>query len=135
MFNSSLVVVEKSVQDAIGSGIAFSYVLVTTKYLPEITTTTQILQPLLSDSYVHPVLPTVVLMQNGLGIEEDIYAALKSHPKTVSTAMVISCAVYITASVVDDGSVSHGPFVCNVSICGPYAHQARIGEPGDRCLS
>ena len=125
----------KSVQDAIDSGIAFSYVLVTTKYLPDITTTTQILQPLLSDSYVHPVLPTVVLMQNGLGIEEDIYAALNSHPKTVSTAMVISCAVYITASLVDDGSVSHGPFVCNVSTCGSYTHRSRIGETGDRCLS
>jgi len=127
--------VARSVQDAIESGIAFSYVIVTTKYLPDITTTTQILQPLLSDSYVHPVLPTVVLMQNGLGIEEDIYAALKSHPKTVSTAMVISCAVYITASLVDDGSVSHGPFVRNVSTRGSYTHRSWIGETGDRCLS
>lgn len=125
----------KSVHDAVESGIAFSYVLVTTKYLPDIITTTQILQPLLSDSYVHPVLPTVVLMQNGLGIEEDIYAALKSHPKTVSTPMVISCAVYITVSVVDDGSVSHGPFVCNVSTRGSYAHWSRIGKIGDRYLS
>jgi len=102
--------VAKSVQDAIESGLAFSYVLVTTKYLPDIITTAQILQPLLSDSYVHPVLPTIVLMQNGLGIEEDIYAALKSYPKTLSSPMVISCAVYITASVLDDGSVIHGPF-------------------------
>jgi len=109
-----ILVVAKSVQDAIEPGIGFSYVLITTKYLPDITTTTQTLQPLLSDSYVHPVLPTVVLMQNGLGIEEDIYATLKSHPKTVSTPVVISCAVYITASVLDDGSVSHGPFVCKV---------------------
>lgn len=101
----------KSVQDAIESGIAFSYVLVATKYLPDIITTTQILKPLLSDSYVYPVLPTVVLLQNGLGIEEDIYASLKSHSKTLSSPTVISCAVYITASVLDDGSVIHGPFV------------------------
>jgi 2-dehydropantoate 2-reductase len=105
--------VAKSVQDAVGSGLAFSYVLVTTKYLPDIITTAQILQPILSDSYVHPKLPTLVLMQNGLGNEEDIFATLKSHPKTLSTPMVISCAVYITASVLDDGSVSHGTFVCN----------------------
>ena len=70
------VVVTKSVKDAVESGIAFSYVVVTTKYLPDIITTTQILRPLLSDSYVHSVLPTVMPIQNGLGIEEDIYAAL-----------------------------------------------------------
>ena len=81
------------------------------------------------------MLPTVVLMQNGLGIEEDIYTALKSHPKTISTPVVISCAVYITASVLDDGSVSHGPFVCKVSIWGSYAHQFLIGQISDQRLS
>ena len=53
----------------------YSYVIVATKALPEISPTSKLLSPFLSPSYPHPQ-PAYVLLQNGIGIEHDLYNAL-----------------------------------------------------------
>ena len=70
----------------------YSHVLVTTKALPEIAPTSSLLEPLYSDKSSHP-LPIFVLLQNGLGVEKDLYKAVKKahqvEPKIISTALWI----------------------------------------------
>ena len=55
---------------------AYSYVVVTTKVIPEQFRTHELLAPLLSETYVRRFpQPTYVLMQNGLNIELDLVIA------------------------------------------------------------
>ncbi|KEP48913.1 ketopantoate reductase PanE/ApbA carboxy-terminal protein [Rhizoctonia solani 123E] len=97
---------------------AYKYVLVTTKALPDINPTSQILAPLLTEEYVkqHPS-PTFVILQNGLGVERDLYVAVKSSWKT--EPRVLSAAVYIQANLIGDRDVvEQGPF--DKLVCGVY---------------
>ena len=56
---------------------SYSHVVVTTKAIPEITRTPDLLAPLLSPPYTSKYSqPTYVLLQNGLGVERDLYEAL-----------------------------------------------------------
>lgn len=89
----------------------YSYVLITTKALPDISPTPQILAPLLSPDYVKKHgSPTFVILQNGLGVERDLYAAVSSAWST--TPRVLSAAVYIQANLIGDRDVvEQGPFV------------------------
>lgn len=87
----------------------YSYVLVATKAIPEITPTPKLLAPFLSPSYTHPQ-PTYVLMQNGLGIERDLYNALSSLPNT-KAPRILSCAVWIGTNLLSDNVVEHNDFV------------------------
>ena len=70
----------------------YSHVVVTTKAIPEITRTPELLAPFLTSSYADKwPQPTYVLLQNGLGVERDLYEALKkldvsSEPRIISTA-------------------------------------------------
>ncbi|KAG8711626.1 hypothetical protein FRC11_002297 [Ceratobasidium sp. 423] len=97
---------------------AYKYVLITTKALPDIAPTPQILAPLLSEEYSkrYPS-PTFVLLQNGLGVEKDLYAAIESSWK--AKPRVLSAAVYIQANLVGDRDVvEQGPF--DKLVCGVY---------------
>lgn len=87
--------------------IEFDYVVVTTKAIPEIKTTPQILEPLLNGQYRYPQ-PTYVLLQNGINVEKDLYAALK---QCFDEPLIISCALYIMTNVTTNGDVTHGSFV------------------------
>ncbi|KXN82369.1 hypothetical protein AN958_02626 [Leucoagaricus sp. SymC.cos] len=84
----------------------YSYVFITTKAVPEIATTPEILKPFLSAPYVdlHPQ-PTYVVVQNGLNVEKELYEALsklgKDHPSIVSTAL------YILANLLAPDVVEH----------------------------
>ncbi|CAG8453072.1 9397_t:CDS:2 [Acaulospora colombiana] len=49
---------------------AFDLVIICTKSVPEVITTAQLLEPLLSSRYQHPQ-PTYVFLQNGLAVEKD----------------------------------------------------------------
>jgi 2-dehydropantoate 2-reductase len=91
---------------------AFDYVVVTTKAIPEVETTPHLLGPLVSGQYRYPQ-PTYVLLQNGLNVEKDLHAALKLH---YDRPLIISCALYIMTNITADGEVTHGKFVCSLSL-------------------
>ena len=86
----------------------FDYCIVSTKAVPEVMTTPQLLGLLLTERYQHSQ-PAYVLLQNGLGIEGNLYQALKARE---ANPIVITCALYITTNITVDGNVSHGSFVC-----------------------
>ncbi|KAG1737465.1 ketopantoate reductase PanE/ApbA-domain-containing protein [Suillus paluster] len=97
----------------------YSYVVLTTKAIPEVIKTPQVLEPLLSRPYseIHPQ-PTYVLLQNGLGVERDLYHSVKAldqgEPKIISTV------VWIGTNLVEKNVVSHTDFD-RVTI-GMYRH-------------
>lgn len=88
----------------------YSYVVLTTKAIPEVIKTSQVLKPLLSSPYSerHPQ-PTYVLLQNGLGVERDLYHSVKAlnqgEPKIISTV------VWIATNLVEKNVVDHNHFV------------------------
>jgi 2-dehydropantoate 2-reductase len=88
----------------------YSYVVLTTKAIPEVIKTSRILEPLLSGPYSerHPQ-PTYVLLQNGLGVEKDLYHSIKAlnqgEPKIISTV------VWIGTNLVGKNVVEHTDFV------------------------
>jgi len=89
---------------------SYSYVVLTTKAIPEVVKTPQILEALLSRPYVesHPQ-PTYVLLQNGLGVERDLYHSIKAlnqgEPKIISTV------VWISTNLTEKNVVHHNHFV------------------------
>jgi len=88
---------------------SYSYVLVTTKAIPELVRTHTLLSPLLSPPYSdkYPQ-PTYVLFQNGLNVEVDLYNALKELGK--GEPKIISTAIYIGTNLLDDNVVRHNDF-------------------------
>ncbi|KIO32798.1 hypothetical protein M407DRAFT_18263 [Tulasnella calospora MUT 4182] len=86
---------------------AYDYVVVATKAIPELYSTSEMVAPLLSSDYKYPQ-PTYVLMQNGLGVERDLHAALQEKKGTRS-ARIITGAVVIMSNVIGD-TVVHGDF-------------------------
>ncbi|PCH37514.1 hypothetical protein WOLCODRAFT_140904 [Wolfiporia cocos MD-104 SS10] len=88
----------------------YSYVVVTSKAIPELTRTPTLLEPLLSSSYSdqHPQ-PTYVIMQNGLNVEVDLYEALKKL-KSTEEPRIISTAVWIGTGMLDSTTVQHNEF-------------------------
>ncbi|KAG8908583.1 hypothetical protein FRC01_007328, partial [Tulasnella sp. 417] len=85
----------------------YDYVVITTKAIPELYPTPKIVAPLLSSDYKHPQ-PTYVLMQNGLGVERELHAALQEKELTRS-AKIITGAIQIMTNMVGD-AVIHGDF-------------------------
>lgn len=104
--DSSLVC--RSVADA--ADRPYSYVVVTTKAVPELVRTPSLLSSLLSSPYAdqHPQ-PTYVLMQNGLNVEVDLYEALKKL-KPSEEPRIISTAVWIGTEL-KGNNVGHNGFV------------------------
>ncbi|KAG8815595.1 hypothetical protein FRC17_000655 [Serendipita sp. 399] len=99
----------KDVEEA--ASYEFDYVFVCTKVIPELKRTTDILAPLFAKGYSPKT--KYVLLQNGLGIETDLYSVLSSLLKdqngtlSPTTPTIISCAVYLMANVLEDGSILH----------------------------
>jgi 2-dehydropantoate 2-reductase len=93
----------------------YSYVIVTTKAIPEVIKTSKILEPLLSAPYTQVFAqPTYVLLQNGLNVEIDLYLAIKGigngHPRILSAALWIMTNVLGPGNIVEHGehaSASH----------------------------
>jgi len=79
--------------------------VVTTKYVPEVLLTSKLLGPLLSSSYCFPQ-PTYVLIQNGLGVEKDLYEKVIQRGDP-SPARIITCVINIFTNLVED-TVTHG---------------------------
>ncbi|KAG0701845.1 ketopantoate reductase PanE/ApbA-domain-containing protein [Suillus ampliporus] len=87
----------------------YSYVVLTTKAITDVTTTPRVLEPLLSHPYSEKYpQPTYVLLQNGLGVERDLYYSAKAlnqgGPKIISTL------VWIAANLVEKNVVDHNDF-------------------------
>ncbi|KZT22266.1 6-phosphogluconate dehydrogenase C-terminal domain-like protein [Neolentinus lepideus HHB14362 ss-1] len=98
----------KSVSDALDR--PYSYVVVCTKYIPEVSPTSCMLRPLLSVPYTsnYPQ-PTYVLLQNGLNVEQDLYTALKDA-KIDEEPRIISTAVWIGTNLAEENIVHHNNF-------------------------
>lgn len=88
----------------------YSYVFVTTKAIPEVTKTPDMLRPLLSAPYTdrYPQ-PTYVLVQNGLNVEKDLYDALVKLGN--GSPSIISTALYIGTNLLAPNVVEHNHFV------------------------
>ncbi|KAG8692683.1 hypothetical protein FRC08_009604 [Ceratobasidium sp. 394] len=117
--------VVKSVQEA--ADRQYKYVLITTKALPDINPTPQILAPLLVPGYASKFPPpTFVILQNGLGVEKDLYAAAQSA-WSASEPCILSAAVYIQANLVGDRDiVEQGPF--DRLVCGVYRPKLEVTD-------
>lgn len=107
--NTSLPVC-KSVEEA--SNRPFTHVIITTKAVPELLRTPDILSPLLVPPFTtkHPQ-PIYVALQNGLNVENDLYVATEALGQ--GKPNILGAAVYIGVNVLDDGVVEHKGF--NVS--------------------
>ncbi|KAF9444195.1 6-phosphogluconate dehydrogenase C-terminal domain-like protein [Macrolepiota fuliginosa MF-IS2] len=111
----------KSVAEATDQ--SYSYVFVTTKAIPEVMKTSDILKPLFSTPYSdrYPQ-PTYVLVQNGLNVERDLHDALlklgKGRPSIIGTAL------YIGTNLLAPNVVEHNHFD-RLSL-GIYRHQDYI---------
>ena len=135
--NAKIRVVVKSVQEA--ADRTYTYVLITTKALPDINPTPQILGPLLVPEYTKKhAPPTLVILQNGLGVERDLYRAVQSA-WTKSKPKILSAAVYIQANLIGDRDVvEQGPFVgffCSIALNRLSNGQRPEGSPCMRSLS
>ncbi|KAG2057987.1 6-phosphogluconate dehydrogenase C-terminal domain-like protein [Suillus hirtellus] len=97
----------------------YSYVVLTTKAIPEVIKTSRILEPLLSSPYSEKYpQPTYVLLQNGLGVERDLYHSVKALDQ--GEPKIISSVLWITTNLVKKNVVDHGDFD-RVTI-GMYRH-------------
>ena len=93
----------------------YSYVLVTTKAIPELFKTSQILQPLFSPAYIERFAqPTYVLMQNGLNVEVDLYNALNASG--IDKPKILSTAVWIGTNLLAPNVVQHNDFVSKTTL-------------------
>ncbi len=72
---------------------AYAYTFLATKCVPEVLTTPKLLEPLLVSQFEQP---TYVLLQNGLGIEKDLY----EHGVNVlkKPLNIVNTAIYLFAS-------------------------------------
>ncbi|KAF8805558.1 6-phosphogluconate dehydrogenase C-terminal domain-like protein [Phlegmacium glaucopus] len=88
----------------------YSYVIVTTKAIPELNKTSKILEPLLSPPYTQNFAqPTYVLLQNGLNVEIDLYLALKEIGN--GTPRILSAAIWILTNILSPVNiVEHGDY-------------------------
>ncbi|KAF8842848.1 6-phosphogluconate dehydrogenase C-terminal domain-like protein [Paxillus ammoniavirescens] len=87
----------------------YSYVVLTTKAVPEVMRTPSVLAALLSSPYTdkHPQ-PTYVLLQNGLGVERDLYASIKTLAQ--GDPKIISTVVWIATNLESKSKVTHNHF-------------------------
>ncbi|KZV93317.1 6-phosphogluconate dehydrogenase C-terminal domain-like protein [Exidia glandulosa HHB12029] len=82
----------------------YAFVVIATKALPDVgQKNSEVLAPLLSPSYAFPQ-PAYVIMQNGLGVENDLFHA--ADVASSGNPRVILASLYIMANLVD-GGVQH----------------------------
>ena len=98
----------RSIEDA--ADRAYSHVVVTTKAVPDVLRTPDLLKTFLTAPYIDSYeQPTYVLLQNGLNVEVDLYKAVKALGK--GEPKVVGSGVYINANLVDTNVVEHSDFV------------------------
>ncbi|KAJ3902337.1 ketopantoate reductase PanE/ApbA C terminal-domain-containing protein [Lentinula edodes] len=88
----------------------YSHVILSTKCVPEVIKTPDLLKPLISSPYCDQFQqPVYVLLQNGLNIEVDLYRAIKALGKP-EEPVIINTGVYVFANLISANVVEHGPF-------------------------
>ncbi|KAH9474632.1 hypothetical protein JR316_0013096 [Psilocybe cubensis] len=94
----------KSVEEA--ADRSYTYVLITTKAIPELVKTSHVLAPFLSAKYNDQFSqPTYVLLQNGLNVEIELYESLKALGK--GDPRIISTGVWISSNLIAPNVVEH----------------------------
>jgi len=110
-----MILVERPVCNSVSSAAdrPYSYIIVTTKVVPELVKVSEVLAPLLSSAYTEKFLqPTYVLMQNGLNVEMELYNTLKTLG--VAEPRIISTALWIGTNLLEGNVVEHNDFVCEL---------------------
>lgn len=135
--------VYKSITDAI-SEKEYDYVLVATKAIPELTTTPQLLEPFLTAPFTEKhKQPTYILFQNGLGVEKDLYQAVRKVNEAAAAKIggeveeprIVDGAVWIGTNLIGPNVVEHGDFD-NV-VLGIYRHNDRttvVNSPREQAI-
>lgn len=102
-------IVVKSQEEALASGQVYDYCLLTTKCLPDIAPNHKLLAPALASKQIK----SFALIQNGLDIEKDIYAALQENGQ-VEDVPIVTAAAWIGLMTSPDGKriIWAGPRVC-----------------------
>lgn len=109
--------VVRSPSEAASQG-QFDFVIVSTKALPgPKPSTPEIIKPAISQN------TTIVLIQNGIGIEEDYVAAFPSNP-------LLSCVVYLPTTQISPGHIEMGN--TEVLQIGPYPATSSSDVPARR---
>ncbi|KAF7968003.1 hypothetical protein HWV62_32204 [Athelia sp. TMB] len=111
---------------------AYAYVIVTTKAIPDVMPTPELLAPFLEPAYVEKYeQPVYVLLQNGLNVEMDLFAALKALGKA---PQILGSALYINANALKPDLVEHSDFGW-ISL-GVYRedHSVLVNSPEDEAL-
>ena len=95
-----------SPEEAASSGIIWDFIVITTKALPDINDDTEIIKHL-----VKPARTAIVLIQNGVGVEEPYRIAFPSNP-VLSAVTVISAAQTSPGVIVQNRwtRISIGPY-------------------------
>ena len=88
----------KSQEEALASGQVYDYCLLTTKCLPDIAPNHKLLAPALASKQIK----SYALIQNGLDIEKDIYAALQENGQ-VEDVPIVTAAAWIGLMTSPDG--------------------------------
>ncbi|KZP14139.1 ApbA-domain-containing protein [Athelia psychrophila] len=84
---------------------AYAYVIVTTKAIPDVIRTPQLLAAILTPEYIKKYeQPVYVFLQNGLNVEMDLFAALKALGKAPK---ILGSALYINANQFQGNVVEH----------------------------
>ena len=85
---------------------SYAFIVVAIKCLPDVKPTSSILEPILRTISSSPE-TSIVLLQNGVGIEEDLHDALT---KLGASSPVLSGCAWVDATAVDGGKrvVQHG---------------------------
>jgi len=105
---------------------------VATKAIPEITTTSALLSPLLDRSYKFPQ-PVYVLLQNGLGIEKDLYSAAVKLDN--GTPRILHGAVWIASNLVAPNVLVHGEFDrMSLGIYRPPSDHRKTNNEGETTI-
>ncbi|KIW20235.1 hypothetical protein PV08_00810 [Exophiala spinifera] len=89
--------VVRTVDEAVSqsNGKAFDYIIVTAKAVPSTPSLPEQISPAVSET------STVVLVQNGIAIEDIYSSAFPRNP-------LLSCVVYLPATQTSPGTISHG---------------------------
>lgn len=94
------------------AGVEWDYLIVTTKALPDINDDTKLIAPLVKNGHT-----AIVLIQNGVGVEEPYRVAFPSNP-------IISAVTIISAAQNFPGVITQNRWT-RIS-CGPYGSSEAI---------
>ncbi|EIN08944.1 6-phosphogluconate dehydrogenase C-terminal domain-like protein, partial [Punctularia strigosozonata HHB-11173 SS5] len=112
----------------------YSYVVITTKCIPELQKTSEVLRPLLSAPYANKYpQPTYVLLQNGLNVEKHLHNASRSVGN--GKPNVISAAVWIGTNMLSKSEVEHNDFDrATIGIYRPDNYNTTHNTPAEEAL-